>query len=244
MKSISRLLMVGGLASLGCLSAYATERVYSPFADVDYPTQVYWGDTHLHTSNSADALMSQATLGPEQAYRFARGEEVISSSGIKARLIRPLDFLVISDHANLMGVFDQLVKGNPVFMKVPELRELRDEIKKSIEGGVAADESWVSIFDRLGTGSDGSGGSLADSLTNSGIRRSIWDSYIETADRYNDPGRFTALIGYEWTPTQDGNKLHRVLIYRGDSSAAGQFKPFSSYDSPNPQDLWKFMQAL
>ena len=145
MNSITRMLAVCGLAFLGCFSAYAAEKVYSPFTDVDYPTRVYWGDTHLHTTNSHDAVMSGVRLDPEQAYRFALGEEVVSSSGINARLIRPLDFLVIADHASAMGLFNQLIKGNPILMEDPELREFSDLTKQGME----SQEAWVSIFARL-----------------------------------------------------------------------------------------------
>ena len=76
---------------------------YSPYAGRNYPTRVLWGDTHLHTANSLDAAAFGNTLGPEPAYRFARGEEVVSSSGQPVRLSRPLDFLVVADHAEGLG---------------------------------------------------------------------------------------------------------------------------------------------
>ena len=237
MTSKARMLAVGGLAYFGCVSAYAAEKVYSPFTDADYPHQVYWGDTHLHTTNSLDAVMSGVSLDPEQAYRFARGDEVVASSGINARLIRPLDFLVIADHAASMGMFDQLLKGNPLLLKDPELRELRDSIKKGME----SQAEWVAVIDKLGTGSDPGAGPLATHSART-VLRSVWEQYIETADRYNDPGHFTALIGYEWSPTTNGNKIHRVLVHRGDSSVAGQLMPFTAWDSIDPRDLWKFMQ--
>ena len=89
----------------------------SPYADRDFPARVFFGDTHHHTSNSGDAFMGGNRLTPEQAYRFARGEEVTSPAGIPAKLSRPLDFLVISDHAEGLGVMDQMLQGNPDFMK-------------------------------------------------------------------------------------------------------------------------------
>jgi len=89
---------------------------YSPYAERDYPTHVYFGDTHHHTANSGDAFMNGDRLSPEEAYRFARGEEVLSSSGVPAKLSRPLDFLVISDHAEGMGSMYEIYNGNPVMM--------------------------------------------------------------------------------------------------------------------------------
>src|SRR5690242_21272736 len=73
-----------------------------------YPERVYWGDTHLHTDNSIDAFGFGARLGPEDALRFARGEKVISSTGVPAQLERPLDFLVIADHSDGLGATRRL----------------------------------------------------------------------------------------------------------------------------------------
>ena len=84
---------------------------YSPYAGRDFPSRPLWGDTHLHTGNSFDAGLFGATLKPEDAFQFARGDEVISSSGIPIRLARPLDWLVVSDHSDNMGFFPDLIAG-------------------------------------------------------------------------------------------------------------------------------------
>ena len=102
-------------------SPSAQAKAYSPYAGRQYPTQVYWGDTHNHTSNSGDAFAAGARLTPEDAYRFARGEEVVSSTGVPAKLSRPLDFLVISDHAEGLGLMYQVYEGNPAFSSDPTL---------------------------------------------------------------------------------------------------------------------------
>jgi len=93
--------------------AWSTRDTYSPYASQAYATQVFWGDTHLHTALSVDATIFGATLGLEDAYRFARGEEVRASSGQRVKLSRPLDFLVVADHAEALGSMDELIKGNP-----------------------------------------------------------------------------------------------------------------------------------
>ena len=93
--------------------AREAKRGYSPYAGRKYPTRVYFGDTHHHTNNSGDAFMGGNSLTPEQAYRFARGEEVISSTGVPAKLSRPLDFLVVSDHAEGLGVMTQVCRRQP-----------------------------------------------------------------------------------------------------------------------------------
>ena len=92
---------------------------YSPFVDQHMPTNVYWGDTHLHTSYSIDGGFFGNTLDPGQAYRFARGEELVSSTGTRAKLNRPLDWLVVADHAEYFGLADLLATGDPVVYEDP-----------------------------------------------------------------------------------------------------------------------------
>ena len=205
---------------------------YSPYADVTYPTQVFWGDTHLHTTNSLDARAFGVTLDVEAAYRFARGEQVVSSSGQGVRLARPLDFLVVTDHSDAMGVMDQLILGNPRLLKHAELRDLHEKLQAVGEAAGQALLEFAQVIEP-----DYSGPLLDEETI-----RSVWDDYVETADRYDEPGRFTALIGYEWTPTQSGDKLHRNVLYRDNSDTARQMLPFTARESINPQDLWTWMQ--
>ena len=209
----------------------AGESSYSPYADQNYPTQVLWGDTHLHTANSLDARALGVTLTVEDAYRFARGDQVISSSGLAVRLSRPLDFLVVTDHSELMGIVDQLIRGNPKLMEHQEGRELRKRLQA---GGKSAVDAFQQMFGALF-------GDYSGPLLDRSIMRTVWEDYLVTAERYNDPGRFTALIGYEWTPTQSGDKLHRNVVYRDGADMARQLLPFTAVESLNPQDLWKWM---
>ena len=118
-------------------------RAYSPYAGRTYPTRVFFGDTHLHTSNSGDAFLAGDRLGPEQAYRFAHGEEVVSSTGVPAKLARPLDFLVISDHAEGLGLMAEVAAGNPAFRGEPTLDRWAAMIKAGLaESAKAANEGW------------------------------------------------------------------------------------------------------
>ncbi len=94
------------------------EKEYSPYLNIGYPQRVLWGDTHLHTSYSTDAGMIGNKLGPDEAYRFARGETVTSSTGVRARLQRPLDFLVIADHAENLGLAPMIAEKNPDSLKL------------------------------------------------------------------------------------------------------------------------------
>ena len=214
--------------------AWRGRDTYSPYVNQAYPTRVFWGDTHLHTALSVDATVFGATVGPEEAYRFARGEEVQASSGQRVRLSRPLDFLVVADHAEGLGTIVELFKGNPQLMKDPTLKRWYEMFNSGPEGGQKA-------YTEMNTAS--SQGILPPGMADPTLARTIWDKYAKTADKFNEPGRFTALIGYEYTSNYKTNNLHRVVVYRDDSSRVRQIMPFSATDSENPEDLWKSLQA-
>ena len=116
---------------------------YSPYPEENFPNQVFFGDTHLHTSYSTDAGMVGCTLGPEDAYRFARGETVISSTGVPARLRRPYDFLVVSDHSENLGLAPAIAESNPELLKNPWGKMQHDLTKSGREGGIKAYENWM-----------------------------------------------------------------------------------------------------
>ena len=214
--------------------AWSTRDTYSPYAKQAYATQVFWGDTHLHTALSVDATIFGSTLGLEDAYRFARGEEVRASSGQRVKLSRPLDFLVVADHAEALGTMDEMLKGNPEMMKDPTLKRWRDLFNS---GPAGAQEAYTEM-NRASTE-----GTAPEALQDPKLFRTIWDNYIETGDRFNEPGRFTALLGYEYTSNYKTNNLHRVVIYRDSGERVRQNLPFSALDSENPEDLWKSLQA-
>ena len=108
----------------------AAKPEYSPYLNYNYPDQVFFGDSHVHTSYSTDAGMLGNALGPDAAYRFARGEVVTSSSGIRARLLRPLDWLVISDHAENLGLAPMIAESNPELLKSDWGRQVHDLVKE------------------------------------------------------------------------------------------------------------------
>src|SRR3954451_7912002 len=114
---------------------------YSPYPAKNFPNRVYFGDTHLHTSYSTDAGMIGNTLGPEEAYRFARGEEVKSSTGLPAKLQRPLDFLVVADHSENLGLAPQLASSDPELLKSEWGRKVHDLVKAG--KGIEAFNEWV-----------------------------------------------------------------------------------------------------
>ncbi len=207
-------------------------RGYSPYADRGFPTRPLWGDTHLHTANSPDAFAFGNRLGPEEAYKFAIGETVTSSTGQRVQLSRPLDFLVVADHGVAMGAMMELYKGNPALMGDERLKRWHLMMNSSPEEGVQAAGELISA---------GSQGDIPPDMLDPKIARTVWNAYTEIAEKYNDPGRFTALIGYEWTSLIKGNNLHRVVIFRGDKTEADQILPFTFAQSADPEKLWEFM---
>jgi len=213
--------------------AYPTERPYSPWVDQNFPQRPLFGDTHLHTKQSFDAVSFGTMLGPEEAYRFARGEEVVSSTGVRGRLSRPLDFLVVADHAENMGTMSAVKDGFPEVMTDATVREWHQNLK---DGGEAAMIPYYAILKMVGEGTP-----MPDVLTNKRLTQSIWEKNNTAAEKYNEPGRFTAFIGYEWSSNAGGNNLHRVVVYRDGSEKANQMIPYSSFISENPEDLWKWM---
>ena len=208
------------------------EKSYSPYAGRNYPTRPLWGDTHLHTDASIDAYGGGARLDAEEAYRFARGEEVRMVSGMRVRLSRPLDWLVIADHAEFAGVIQELVAGNPTLM-VDERNRRWSELVN--EGGDSAWQAIIEIVDALGLGN------VPPSMLDPDLARSVWQKHIELTDRYNDPGVFTAFNGFEWGSMPEGDNMHRVVIFRDSADKAGRVSPFSSIDSVDPEDLYKYM---
>ena len=121
---------------------------YSPYAGRNFPSRVFWGDTHLHTSASMDAGAFGNRLGFEDAYRFARGEELTASGGERVKLSRPLDFLVIADHSDNMGFFPALFAGKPEMLADPTGRRWYDMVQAGGEEGVKAALEIIDSFSR------------------------------------------------------------------------------------------------
>src|SRR4051812_44843078 len=195
---------------IGTLDKATAEKVfpakppYSPYAGRNFPTRPYFGDTHTHTSFSMDAGAFGARLGPKDAYRFAKGEEVMASSGQRAKLSRPLDFLVVADHSDGMGFFPQLLSGDPKTLSYPQARKWYDMIQSG-----KGTEAALDLYYSMGKGKIEKG---VLPVPGTPAFRSAWQRTIEAADKANDPGRFTAFNGFEWTSGTGGNNLHRVVI--------------------------------
>ena len=205
---------------------------FSPYAGRNFPTQVFWGDTHLHTAVSVDAG-TMNRIGQEDAFRFARGEEVTTTHGLRAKLSRPLDFLVIADHAEMYGLMPQLLSGDQEILST--------EIGKKWYDALTAGDDTKKFDTAMEIVVSLSGDEPP--IKSDKAVRDAWQAYTALADKYNDPGRFTALIGYEWTAI-GGDNLHRNVIFRGDSGVANRTVPFSQFDSKNPEDLWRHLAAF
>jgi hypothetical protein len=232
---------IGTLDAATVAKPFKSKLTYSPAASWNYPSRVYWGDTHLHTSASMDAGAFGNRLGFEEAYRFARGEELSSSTGQRVKLARPLDFLCIADHSDNMGFFPALLSGRPDMLADPTGKRWHDMVQKGGENGVKAALEIIDAFSR------GTFPKALMSLPGSEAYRSTWQQIIAAAEKYNEPGRFTAFIGYEWTSqVPPGNNLHRVVVYRDGGDKAIQTEPFTTYPplgSTTPEDLWKVLQT-
>jgi len=218
-----------GLSALS-LSGLAAE--YSP-VDADYPKNVYFGDTHLHTRNSADAYsLGNLNLTPADAFRFAQGQELTAHNGMRVQLRRPLDFLVVSDHSEYLGGYYRFNVNDPIVTATDAGVQWQDFVS---EGNP---DQMMGTFT----------GSMADPEAYppfpKATQKRIWEDVTLTADDHNQPGRFTAFIGYEWTAMINGNNLHRVVIYRDGAEKAKQMAPFTSQESADPRDLWNALQAV
>ncbi len=206
---------------------HADERYSRPVGQ-DYPKNVYWGDTHLHSRNSADAYsLGNMNLTPADAYRFARGQAMTAHNGMRVQLRRPLDFLVVADHAEYLGGYYRFGVGDPLVVDTDTGRQWAQYLA---EGDPA---KMIGAFTA----------SMSDPENNLAFpeftRRNIWQDVAQTADDYNQPGVFTALTGYEWTSMINGNNLHRVVVYKDSADKVAQLPPFSGQDSLDPRELWK-----
>ena len=227
-------LVAGLLVVCFSLPAAAQEtKPYSPYVDRDFPMNVYWGDTHLHTSLSFDAYGDgNTTKGPDYAYRFAKGEQVEGHDGVPVRISRALDFLVIADHAEYMGVVQGVAVGDEDLLTTEDGARWSNLASKG-EAGL------IEVFGEMVN--DGATASRRD--ISKDFERSVWQDVGKAADQHNDPGRFTAFIGYEYSSLPEGDNLHRIVIFRDGADKTNQVLPFTLFDSENPERLWDYMKG-
>lgn len=218
----------------------AAGRPYSPYADRAFPTNVYFGDTHVHTGLSADAGGGGTRLMPRDAYRFARGEQIMSNTGQPVKLARPFDFYMITDHSDAMGAITDIIGGAPNILADEQGRRFHEAFSA---GGEAARKA---AFDLTALFSQGKISPALNYQPGNPAYARVWDDIIAAAEQFNDPGHFTTFIAYEWTSLVSGRNLHRNVIFRDGPERAGRMLPYTTtppVGSPNPRDLWSWMQA-
>jgi hypothetical protein len=212
------------------IDARADRSEYSPYLNDTYPDNVYYGDTHVHTSYSTDAGFFGTRIGPDEAYRFAKGEVVTSSTGLKTNLLRPLDFLVVADHSENLGLAPLIHEDSPMIMDHKWGKQVYDLVKAGKSG---------EAYTLWGTQVEAQDDPFADQPE---IMADMWQRIQEAAEKYNDPGKFTAFIGFEWTSTPGGSNMHRNVIFRDNMDETSKILPLSSYDTVDPEDLWKYLE--
>ena len=216
-------------------------KTYSPYAKRSFPSNVYWGDTHLHTGLSLDAGLFGNILGHADAYRLARGEEITASSGQQVKLGRPLDWLVIADHSDMMGIANDIQQGTPNILAIPKGKEWHEDFKKGGETAGKAAFDLITHFAQMKLPEK----MVSDYSPGAEVYNNLWKDITTTADEFNDPGKFTALIGFEWTSVPKGFNLHRNVILRDDKKRADQVLPLTTQPpmgTQDPLDLYKWLE--
>lgn len=226
---------------------------YSPPSRNNHPIQVFWGDTHLHTNQSPDAFtFGNQGITPEDAYRFARGETVTSQTGQPARLARPLDFLMVSDHAEFMGVFPKVFSQSTDIIDTPLGRRWIGHLEAGhperilmdfgmISSGMVEEENHEALLAQSPVITPEYLEGLSSVAVPTDVRESVWHQVIDAAETFNEPGLFTAFIGYEWTSMPGGNNLHRNVLFRDGADKTLQVLPFSAMDGSDPENLWDYL---
>lgn len=227
------------LAISGCSKDGGSGGSDATVANTEYPEQVFWGDTHLHTDNSIDAFGFGNRLDAEAALRFAKGEEVTATKGEKAKLSRPLDFLVIADHSDAVGATKALYEAPRIALLGDKfLLRWHDMMHESDEGSLRVTSE---LIDGAAAGTLPEG--LFDPEESADRIKSLWTEHGETLDEYNEPGKFTAFHGFEYTPMPGGDNLHRVVMFRDGADKTSTMLPFASFDAGDPEQLWAYMAA-
>ncbi len=225
----------GGTIDPAKVERFFNQPGYSPYAGRSYPTAPLWGEQHLHTSWSPDAIAAGTRVGPDEAFRFAKGEEITSNTGQPIRLSRPYDWMVVADHSDALGVMARVIDGDPNLLADPVLKRWSVGMNA---GGAAAAEALMEMITLQGLGQ------IPDAITNPDTQLDMWRLQTEIVETHNDPGTFSALIGYEWSSNiGGGNNLHRNVIYRDGKSLADRVRPLTSFDTEIPNELWDWMES-
>ncbi len=213
--------------------------------------KLLWGDTHLHTYLSLDAYLNKNfSIGPGTAYRFAKGLAVAHPvTNTPVQLETPLDFLVVADHAENLGAFKRVIEGNAPTEGLSIAGKMKLWFFGHLFRYFANSDNGLEKLSKLYKPKSMDvveAAKYTDSSPLPNIERMQADAWLETinaADEHNDPGNFTAFIGWEWTSIPAGANLHRVIFTSSNAEVAREFQPFSSNHSNYPEDLWRFLDA-
>jgi Protein of unknown function (DUF3604) len=215
------------------LERFFNQPGYSPYAGHNYPTRPLWGEQHLHTSWSPDAIAAGTRVGPDEALRYAKGEEITSSTGQPVKLSRPYDWMVITDHSDALGVMASVLDGDPALMADPKLKEWNRGMNAGGEAASAVVMEMITLQGR---------GQLPEAVTDPDVQFDMWRKMTEIVEGHDDPGAFSAILGYEWTSNYGGgNNLHRNVIYRDGKALADRVRPLTTFDTEIPNELWDWM---
>ena len=248
MRLFHRFLLIAAIGSVAAgLPAFA-QQDRPPRVDASAPKQLLWGDTHLHSSNSFDAYLNRnASADPDTAYRYAKGLPVIHPyHRARVQIETPLDFLVVSDHAEYLGVIRTIVESGVPTDELGWIDTVKAWYTEAYLRGVVEDDEGMAAFSSFLPNTNDVQAAAAEPRTSTipgaeAISANVWQEAIRTADAHNDPGTFTTLIGWEWSSIPAGANLHRVVFTSADASIASQFQPFSSTNSAYPEDLWTWL---
>ena len=216
-------------------------KTYSPYAQRGFPSHIYWGDSHLHTGLSLDAGLFGNTVGLDDAYRLAKGEEITSSTGLPVKLARPMDWLIVTDHTDLMGIATDIIAGAPNILAEAKGKEWYDGLQK---GGTAAGEAAFDLITNFAQMTLPEA-FLEQYSPGSDVFNGVWQDIIDAAEKHNDPGDFTAFIGFEWTSVPKGFNLHRNVILRDNGNKASLVQPLTTQPptgTTDPLDLYSWLE--
>jgi len=222
-------------------STAANAGAYLPDPNRKYPERVLWGDQHVHTGWSADAGLFGATLSPEDTVRFVRGEEVKSSSGRPTKLHRAYDWIAVTDHSDGMGTINQIRAKNPEFMADPTTRGWAEAMNSG-----DPEKARIAAFQAISAQATKT---LPKVFMDPKWLNTAWEKTIDVMEKYNEPGKFTAFISYEWTSNgEDGQNLHRNVIFRDNGDKTRAFIPLTTFQSTvpgregtDPESLWNWL---
>jgi len=192
---------------------------------------VYFGEEHMHTRNSFDAFTIGVNMTWDDAYKYAKGEEIkLSTTGEKMKKRTPYDFVAITDHSEYFGVLKEFRKPDSPLAKSDFAKGIVAGQTDPKAGGPALTQLLKSLF----------AGEPIPEYATPELRTSLWQSYLDAVDKHYEPGKFTTLYAYEWTSIPNGSNMHRNVFFKDKAAAF----PYSAFDSIYPEDLWTHLEGL